>query len=117
MPRAFSMHEYQRVVATEGRISGSWHVNLGSREDSDVWIEAHDVTIYDETRRSGRVFYGSDLTARIHKGEPEISIVRRDLQYEVDEVRDELLRLLPAIAVAAREGSAVEVAESPGQEE
>lgn len=103
------MHKYQRVVATEGRISGSWHVNLGTRDDSDVWIKAQDVTIYDEERRSGRVFFGDDLTARIRNGEPEISYVNSNKRYEVDEVRADLLVLLPAIAEAARHESVVEV--------
>ena len=101
-PNVFLLNEHYRIVGTDGRISGSWHVLLDEREQRprQAWVTPQDVTIYDEPRRSGVVLYSNVFTARVREGVADIG---RPVRWEADiaEVRTELDALLVRVAEAA----------------
>lgn len=99
--RAYDMSRYQRVIGTEGRISGTWIV-LSARGRDRVCIRPYDVTIYDETHRSGRILGRDDLLAWVRGDEVDVPkhMVRDHVRDEVDEVWNELTELLKLIARA-----------------
>lgn len=105
MNAAYDMSEHQRVIATDGRISGTWVVLKASSKagrEREFIVKPNDVTIYDETRTYGRVMYTPDLTAWVRDGVVEIPrhMVSDGVAAEVEEVRDELVELLQHIAAA-----------------
>lgn len=99
-PNVFLLNEHYRIVGTDGRISGNWHVLLDSRR-STAWVTPQDVTIYDEARRSGVVVYSDAFTA--HVTDDGVSLRARGHKFETDieEVRTELKTLIARIAALA----------------
>ncbi|MCA0332264.1 MAG: hypothetical protein LCI03_20560 [Actinobacteria bacterium] len=112
--RAFDMSKYQRIIATEGRIRGSFHVR-GS-DPGTIWITAHDVVIYDEARFSGRVYGSKDLRGSVENGVATISkrSIPDSLLPDVEEVWDLMLRTLVLVAQAFTEGIGSLVVEEAG---
>jgi len=91
--KAFDLSKYQRVIGSDGRVSGSWKVLGGvGRDPEHLYITPIDVTVYDETRSWGRVFYSGDFTLTVQDGVVELSGPRdeskmhdiRDAQTEFD---------------------------------
>lgn len=97
--RAFDMSRYQRVIAVdEGRIRGTFHVS-GSDQAKTTWVKAHDVVIWDEGHRAGRVFYSNDLAGSVTGGNAELSkhMVNPRLLPDVEDVWEEMLAVLAAV--------------------
>lgn len=99
-PNVYLLKEDYRIVGTDGRISGNWHVLLDDRRGT-AWVTPHDVTIYDETRRSGIVIRGDAFTARVHDAGVSLSARAHRFEDDIEDVRPELEILLQRIAVAA----------------
>ncbi len=111
------MSRYQRVIGSDGRIAGKWVVLAGRErgESQELIIKPIDVTIYDESRRFGRILYPSDLTAWVVDGEVDLKdhMIADHIRPEVDEVRDELIELLRMVAQAFIDGPRDPVPASP----
>ena len=72
--KAFDMSKYQRVIGSEGRVSGKWCVSGGvGRNPDHLYVTPIDVTVFDETKSWGRVFYGGDFTLTVEDGVVEFS--------------------------------------------
>lgn len=100
--QAYDMTRYQRIIGvSDGRITGSFHVN-GTDDRREVWITAHDVVIYDEGHHYGRVFYSNDLTGSVKDGVAKLSkhMVASNKLAEVEDVWDDMLAVLVAVAEA-----------------
>jgi hypothetical protein len=93
------MSQYQRVIGvSDGRITGTFHV-IGLDRDRETWVTAHDVVIYDEGHRFGRVFYSDDLKGSVKDGIAELSkhMITSDKLADVEEVWDDMLAVLVAV--------------------
>ncbi|MCK8477200.1 hypothetical protein [Microbacterium aurugineum] len=101
MSNVYGLSEGFKVIGSDGRISGTWVVLLPSRPNGHTWIKPHEVTFYDESRRSGIVFYSADLSCSVREGVAEISRVAERKQYDVEDVENELRALLVEIARVA----------------
>lgn len=101
MSNVYALSKGFKVIGTDGRISGTWVALLPSRPDGTTWIKPHEVTFYDEGRRSGIVFYSSDLSCSVRGGVAEISRIAERKQYDVEDVENELRALLVEIARVA----------------
>lgn len=99
-PNVFVLKDRYRIIGTDGRISGNWHVLLDSRRDS-AWVTPHDVTIYDEARRSGVVLYSEAFHAHVQGSTVSLSVRGHRFESDIEEVRAELDALLVRIAGAA----------------
>lgn len=93
-----------RLVLVEGpRVRGTFAVLKPST--GDVWVTAHDVTVYDgEDRTSGRVLYSNDLTGSVKDGVAELSehMVASSKLADVRDVWDEMLRALVVAVESAK---------------
>lgn len=98
-PNVFLLKDSYRVVGTDGRVSGNWHVLLDERRGT-AWVTPQCVTIYDETRRSGVVLYSESFTARVGR-EVHLSVRGHRFEADIEEVREELSSLLARIAETA----------------
>lgn len=103
--KAYDMSRFQRVIGTDGRISGTW-IALQSRSERDIHIKPSDVTIYDETHSYGRVLGRDDLLAFVRDGEIDVPkhMISERIRPEVEEVWEELIELLALIAQAFIDG-------------
>ena len=101
MSNVYGLSKTFKVVGTDGRISGTWVVLLSSRPDGQTWIKPHEVTFYDEDRRSGIVFYSADLSCSVREGVAAIGRIAERKQHEVEDVETELRALLVEIARVA----------------
>lgn len=101
MSNVYALSKGFKVIGTDGRISGTWVVTLPSRPDGTTWIKPHEVTFYDDGRRSGIVFYGSDLSCSVRGGVAEIGRVLERKRFDVEDVETELRALLVEIARVA----------------
>ncbi len=102
--KAYDMSRHQRVIGTDGRISGTWVVL--SAKSGEVLIKPHEVTIYDETRTYGRLLRPDSLTAWVRDGEVDVPkhMIREETRFEVEDAWDELIELLTLIAKAFFDG-------------
>lgn len=102
--KAYDMSRHQRVIGTDGRISGTWVVL--SAKSGEVLIKPHEVTIYDETRTYGRVLWPDSLTAWVRDGEVHVPkhMIRDETRFEVEDAWGELIKLLELIAQAFFDG-------------
>lgn len=96
----FLLKEHYRIVGTDGRISGNWHVLLDDRRGT-AWITPHDVTIYDEARRSGVILRGDAFTAGVTDAGVSLRARGHRFEHDIEEVRPEMEALLARIAVVA----------------
>lgn len=101
MSNVFALSKGFKVIGTDGRISGTWVVLVPTRPDGPIWIKPHEVTFYDEERRSGIVFYSADLSCSVRDGVAAIGRIAERKQYDVEDVENELLALLVEIARVA----------------
>lgn len=106
-PKAYDMSRYQRVIGTDGRISGKWIVFEGRKpregEIQEYIVKPIDVTIYDDTRLFGRTLNPGDLTAWVDAvGNARIPehMIAEHIRPEVQEVWNELINLLSLITTA-----------------
>lgn len=88
MIRAFDMSEYQRVIATEGRVRGTFVVH--SSDNHGIFkIDPLEVILYSEEGNWGRVCYYRDFNVKIKDG---VARVGNDLnskkEADVEEFRD-----------------------------
>ncbi|MCZ4069243.1 hypothetical protein O1W71_16355 [Microbacterium sp. H37-C3] len=100
---AYSMSRFQRVVGTDGRLSGTWVVMLAS-DRHRASVRPHDVTVYDEGRHSGRILGPDSLLAWVAKdGTVDLPehMIRESIRDDVLDAKEELLELLPRIVEAA----------------
>lgn len=96
---AFDMSNYTRVIATDGRISGSFVVQGSSK--GIFAIDPLDVTIYDETRSWGRVFRHGDFDVQITDGVPSVGKdVNPDKAADLDAARELMDATLAVVAQA-----------------
>ncbi len=114
--KAFDLSRFQRIIAVEGRIHGKFAV-LGGTRVGAVWITPIDVTIEDESRTSGLVFYSDDFSASVRDGVAEVSKrgMRPNHLAELESVEPMLLDLLVMVAQAYNGGPG-SVIESGGSE-
>ena len=100
--KAYDMSRHQRVIGTDGRISGTWiALQASSRAEArEVLIKANDVTIYDEAHRSGRCMYSADFTAWVRDGVVDLPMhmVREEIRADVEDARAEIDETLKLIA-------------------
>lgn len=102
---AYSMSQFQRVVGTDGRFSGTWVVLLAS-EKHRASVRPHDVTVYDEGHHSGRILGPDSLLAWVaDDGTVDLPehMIRESIRDDVLDAKDELLALLPLIVAAAQQ--------------
>lgn len=102
MTKAFALSESFKVIGTEGRISGQWVALIAADSDRRTWISPHDVTIFDEQRRSGILIFASDMAASVLNGNAEITRTSERRGPDIEEVADEMRALLVEIERAAR---------------
>lgn len=96
----FLLKDHYRLVGTDGRISGTWHVLLDDLRGT-AWVTPHDVTIYDEGRRTGVVLRGDAFTAKVHDAGVSWSARGHRFEAGIEEVTAEMALLLQRIAVIA----------------
>lgn len=99
MANVFNLDRTFKVVGTDGRIRGEWVIVLPpSGRAGTAWISPHEVVIYDEGLHSGVILFRRDLTAKVSDGVAVISLTSSLRRDDVEEVKDELLKLLIEIA-------------------
>ena len=104
--KAYDMSRYQKVIGSDGRISGTWVALDGQRDRNELIVKPHNVVIYDETRTFGRVLTEPDLTAWVRESVVEIPkhMIAERVLYDVEEVWDEMLALMLLVEEAYRSG-------------
>ena len=104
--KAYEMSRYQKVIGTDGRISGTWVAIGGLRDRDELIVKPHNVVIYDETRTFGSVLTEPDLTAWVRESVVDIPkhMIAERVRYDVEEVWDEMLALMTLIEEAYRRG-------------
>lgn len=115
--KAYDMSRYQRVIGTDGRISGTWVALDGRRDRNELIVKPHNVVIYDETRTFGRVLTEPDLTAWVRDSVVDIPkhMIAERVLYDVEEVWNEMSALMLLVEEAyRREPAADDSGEVPG---
>lgn len=106
--KAYDMSRFQRVIGTDGRISGTW-VALSAREGRDeLIVKPHNVVIYDDNRTFGMVLGESDLTAFIRNGNVDIPkhMIGERVLHDVEDVWDDMLALMGLVSEAFKSATA-----------
>lgn len=107
--KAYDLSRYQRLICVESeRITGTFKVLLpvGGRR-ATVHVSPVDVSIWDSPEKhSGRILHYPDLTAFVDGEDVRIPLhmVNSDKRADVQEVMDELERVVLAVAERAKEG-------------
>lgn len=107
--KAFSMGRFHKLVAVEGeRVRGTFAVLLG-QPGKPTYVKPFDVTVYDEGRHSGIVFYSGDMVGNVIDGVASIQ-ERSITDSKRWDARDAWAELCDAIAAV------VEIAEAEREE-
>jgi len=114
--KAFDLSKYQRVIGSEGRVSGSWKVLGGVGHDPErLYITPIDVTLFDETKSWGRVFYSGDFTLTVEGGVVALSGPRDESKmYDIRDAQAEFDATVLLVAEAFRKS--VDWADTPAQQ-
>lgn len=103
---AFDLSRYQRLIGVDaGRIQGEFYV-LGGVTSEKVWIRPINLTIWNEHRTAGRVFYSNDFSASVEGDKVNLPkrMITPSLLADVEDVWDELMVVLVKVAEAFEEG-------------
>lgn len=102
--KAYDMSRYQRVIASEGRITGKWCVLGGVGRDPDrLIITPIEVTVYDEARSGGRCYYSGDFTVVVAGAMVAFSGHRNESKmFDIDAAFSEFEMTLRLVAGAYR---------------
>ena len=110
---AFDMSRFQRVIATQGRIKGSFVVQ-GSEHHGVFAVEPMEVILYDEDRSWGQILRPGDFEVTVKDGVPSLGKCHNSNKVAVlDEYREMFNALLPLVVEAyiAGVGSQIELHE------
>lgn len=102
--KAYDMSRFQRVIGTDGRISGKWCVLGGVGRDPDrLIVQPIEVAVYDEARSGGRVYYSGDFTVVVAGAMVAFSGPRNESKmFDIDDASHEFEIALRAVAGAYR---------------
>lgn len=115
--RAFDMSRYERVIATEGDVRGSFVVH-GVLKDGELRIfrvEILDVTLWDDDRGWGRIINPGEFDVDITDGVLTVGKRRAESKkHDIDEFEDRINATLALVAAAFHggPGSVVEAADT-----
>ncbi len=117
--RAFDMSRFHRVIATDGRVSGSWKVAGGAgRNPEQLTVTPIAVDVMDEALHSGRVFYSNDFTILVDGEQVELTGPRNESKIaDLEDAWDAVCEAMLLVAEVWRQVVGAVVSTPPGSGE